>query len=388
MHNRVLILGAAALLFSGCLGPDSGPSESPGSGGRTAEPVSRTPSDPAAYSTAESLDRSGSPRSRAVPDPCLDRTDGGGPSGPALEGLPHSQSTLFDGTRENLASGPAMGPGVPVPAADPCDGREGRLPLSAPMKVSLERSYVPAPSPDAGSGGRSIGLADGDAPEIKSAGAVDLTAYQRFQNALYATVYPMLKRTGWDAEDREGRAVKIKPSRITLHHTAGSRTFDREISIRKMRGIQRYHMEGRSRKGKEDFQDIGYHFVIDGKGRIAEGRPSDVLGAHAGRANRGNIGISLMGNYNKQQPTEQQLESLTRLAAFIATKYGIDVARDGRFEGHSRYGNTSCPGKNLVAVLPQLRARIKDEKDALRNPGGRVARSDKYASFVPVNVIV
>ena len=31
--------------------------------------------------------------------------------------------------------------------------------------------------------------------------------------------------------------------------------------------------------------DIGYHFVIDGSGRVFEGRHADVLGAHAGGAN-------------------------------------------------------------------------------------------------------
>ncbi|MFC1678854.1 peptidoglycan recognition family protein, partial [Elusimicrobiota bacterium] len=184
---------------------------------------------------------------------------------------------------------------------------------------------------------------------------------------------------------RTGSAPRT--SRMTLHHTAGSRSFDRETSIEKMRAIQSYHMDGRSKQGKEDFKDIGYHFVVDGKGRIAEGRPTDVLGAHAGRANRGNIGISLMGNFNKQQPTKEQLESLTRLAAFLAMKYGIDVTREGKFEGHYRYGNTSCPGKNVIAVLPDLKSRIKGEKEALLRPSARTAEPDKFASFVPVNVV-
>ena len=96
-----------------------------------------------------------------------------------------------------------------------------------------------------------------------------------------------------------------------------------------------------------------------------QGRPTNALGAHAKGANRGNIGIALMGNFEKQKPTRAQIGSLTRLVAYLAVQYDIDTARRGYLEGHSHYLPTACPGAYLKAELGQLRVRVRDETRAL-----------------------
>jgi N-acetylmuramoyl-L-alanine amidase len=150
----------------------------------------------------------------------------------------------------------------------------------------------------------------------------------------------------------------MHPTHVTVHHTEGPQTMSEAATIAAVRGVQYYHMVGRGLEGKDDWDDIGYHFLIDGSGRVAEGRPAETLGAHAGGANEDNIGISVMGNFNKQKPTAAQVESLTRLVSFLAIKYRQDPARNGFLEPHRHYDNTDCPGKNMMAILAALHEKI------------------------------
>ncbi|HBL16333.1 MAG: hypothetical protein A2X36_02885 [Elusimicrobia bacterium GWA2_69_24] len=368
-----LVLLSLALLSAGCF------EEEIDSGGTARGPVQvfDGPAQMAAENTTAGENRRPDIPTVKVPvkpDPCANGSTGTGATG-NLESLAYSQSAVFDGSR----AGPG-GTGV-ASGADPCGDKFSRLTMSQPIKPTLASGFVPKPK------GSAIGDTDpGSAPTIKSQGAVDLTAFQQLQNTLYNTVYPVLVREGWSTKDSKQK-VHTDPSRITVHHTAGARTFDRAKSIQQLRQIQYYHMEGRAREGKDTWADIGYHFVIDGDGRIAQGRPTDVLGAHVGSHNQGNVGISLMGNFDKEQPTAPQLESLRRLSAYLASKYRFDPQQDGRFEGHYRYNDTGCPGKNVIVRLPELRRQTHDEMLAILQGGERRSDTQKYASFVPVNVV-
>jgi hypothetical protein len=113
---------------------------------------------------------------------------------------------------------------------------------------------------------------------------------------------------------------------------------------------------------------------------VAEGRPADTLGAHAGGANQDNIGISMMGDFNRQKPTAAQEESLTRLVSFLAIKYGQNPARQGFLEPHRHYDQTDCPGKNMMAILASLRLRINHRTEELQARLGGAGKDE----FVPV----
>jgi hypothetical protein len=86
----------------------------------------------------------------------------------------------------------------------------------------------------------------------------------------------------------------------------------------------------------------------------------------------------LIGNFQIQDPTPKQIESLKKLAAVIAAKYSIDPLKntvyhkrvdtfpyikdvDGHsLAGHRDAGFTSCPGEKLYVLFPQLRKEIAE----------------------------
>jgi hypothetical protein len=199
---------------------------------------------------------------------------------------------------------------------------------------------------------------------------------------MFADAAPILSRAGWGAVKRKGTAVAMHPTHVTVHHTQGPQTMTEAQTVAAVKSVQYYHMVGRGREGKDTWDDIGYHFLIDGSGRVAEGRPAETLGAHAGGANQDNIGISMMGDFNRQQPTAAQIESLTRLVTFLAIKYGQNPSRQGFLEPHRHYDNTDCPGKNMMSILDALRRSINDRTQAVT---ARLSGAGKD-EFVPVTV--
>jgi len=164
-------------------------------------------------------------------------------------------------------------------------------------------------------------------------------------------------------------------NKIIVHHTAGdtSSFTGKDSVIAYLKDIYTYHSIKRWRG------DIGYNFLIDPYGNIYEGRAGgeSVIGAHVSRNNTPSLGISLMGNFEIQQPTDAQIKSLTALATALSKKYKIDpLAKTDyhvaikeypymksktnyRLAGHRDAGVTSCPGKNLYAQLSAIRNAVR-----------------------------
>ena len=74
------------------------------------------------------------------------------------------------------------------------------------------------------------------------------------------------------------------------------------------------------------FIAIGYHYVITTKGIIQEGRPDDVIGAHAQGFNSKSIGICLIGGVDKNGKsvnnfTKEQFTSLKNLLEYLLQEY-------------------------------------------------------------------
>jgi hypothetical protein len=134
-------------------------------------------------------------------------------------------------------------------------------------------------------------------------------------------------------------------------------------AAQQMRSIQRSHF-GRGWAG------VGYHYVIDPAGRIWEGRPITFQGAHAGSSelNRGNVGVSLMGDFDQQHVPAAQLDACRRLIVQLCAKYGVSP---NEIRGHSDLKQTACPGAHLSALLPQLMPGAAAIATA-RGGGGRV----------------
>jgi tetratricopeptide (TPR) repeat protein len=184
----------------------------------------------------------------------------------------------------------------------------------------------------------------------------------------------ILSRSLWRARPlRQDDAVAMgRITRITVHHTGegtppgpASRATDAE----RMRNYQAFHV------GERGWADIGYHFVIDPSGRIWEGREIRWQGAHAGNdaSNRGNIGVSLMGNFEHGPLNSAQRASLERLVRHLLSTYRV---RRGELWTHQAIKleydlpGTACPGRHLRAYVAELDRTLAADFAALSPASG------------------
>lgn len=308
-----------------------------------------------------------------VPQGTAAKGPSGRPGSGVLEGLANGQQAFWDGrSQAGTTLGGVDGRTVKASAKPPCRPKQAVLAARALTRSAQMGTAPPSPIYAA-----SEATGKGSQSEIVKGGPVLMQAYYKFQRGAYKIAYGVLDRVGWKANPLRVGGPAHAPARITVHHTAGHRSDTEEDSAKTVRGIQKLHMSyridnmivskkefiRRKNSGEKAYfvkpwRDIGYHFIIDGSGRVIQGRPTDLLASHVSNANRGNIGIALMGDFDKQKPTPEQVESLRRLSSFLAAKYGIDVMNAGAFNGHSHHNRTECPGESLRILLDALRAEI------------------------------
>lgn len=127
---------------------------------------------------------------------------------------------------------------------------------------------------------------------------------------------------------------------IVIHHSAtvggGAASFER------------YHIRARG------WDSLAYHFVVgngtqtgDGVIEVGPRWGEQRGGPHSGiaRYNRRGIAVCLVGNFEEQRPTAQQLRSLHALVRYLMQCYGIPPER---VLGHYECGReTKCPGRNF-----------------------------------------
>ena len=157
-----------------------------------------------------------------------------------------------------------------------------------------------------------------------------------------------ISRAQWGAKPPKEDPVSHTPLKITQHHSAGRQTHSLAESLEEVRFIQDFHQNGRG------WSDIGYHFLIDKDGRIFEGRPLNVQGAHVRGANAGNIGIVLLGFHHKpydHSVSAQQIQSIRAIGRWLVSNYEISPSE---YFGHRDQGQTSCPGDVLYALLGKI----------------------------------
>lgn len=162
----------------------------------------------------------------------------------------------------------------------------------------------------------------------------------------------MLSRTWWT---RSGPIrSKVNPmsgvSRITVHHEGSDPVWytDERTTRAHLERIRSAHTGASRRWG-----DIGYHYIIDRAGRVIEGRPIAYQGAHVSKQNEHNVGVMLLGNFEKQSPSQAQLTSLQTTLRHLMGKYRVPVSR---VYTHRELGRTACPGRNLQPRVASLRS--------------------------------
>lgn len=153
----------------------------------------------------------------------------------------------------------------------------------------------------------------------------------------------ILPRSAWNASDPQPFKQHI-PERITIHHegTIITKIDDAPAHIK---NVQTWGM-GKDR----NWIDIPYHFLIDPHGNIYEGRNVFTIGETATEYDpSGHLLITCMGNFEEQEVSEEQLNSLIELIAYCSEKYQISPETIASHRDYST--QTVCPGKNLYKYL-------------------------------------
>ena len=144
---------------------------------------------------------------------------------------------------------------------------------------------------------------------------------------------------------RKLEAIRVKKRKwrgIVIHHSA--------TEVGSARGIDRYHREQRRM-----VNGLAYHFVIgngrgmrDGVIAIGDRWRRQIKGGHLKKdyLNRVNIGICLIGNFEKTHPTKRQIESLEKLIRYLRSSLNISLSKVTTHRLiHKKH--TKCPGKNF-----------------------------------------
>ena len=118
---------------------------------------------------------------------------------------------------------------------------------------------------------------------------------------------------------------------------------------------------------QKGWKGIGYDFVIGNGGGTTDGQvevtsrwKEQIPGAHVGGtpgnwANKDGIGICLVGDFRKTQPTYVQMQSLVKLIKFLQKRYKITESRIyGHRETPGYTGGTVCPANFPMATLKRL----------------------------------
>lgn len=223
---------------------------------------------------------------------------------------------------------------------------------------------------------------------------------------------PVVSRTAWGCPDGQGSRQGVAyhaVNHLVVHHTAGSNTLgssERNWATR-VRAIWNFHTYTRG------WGDVGYNYLIDPDGVIYEGRAGgdNGVGFHD-TGNYGSMGVSLIGTYASVVPGVAMQESLVELLAWKAAQqnidpfgqsyyYGCDISNYCRahapgavvanIAGHRHVtpGHTTCPGDEVVSLLPSIRQRVATaiEHNGMDNPvrpdNGDLLIEELETSFTP-----
>lgn len=115
-------------------------------------------------------------------------------------------------------------------------------------------------------------------------------------------------------------------NRCIFHHSAGNGSVEQIHQIHKNNG----------------WSGIGYHLYVRTDGTIYQGRPINMIGAHASNNNYDSIGVCFEGNFETSNMTDKQIEAGKEIVSYLKNKY-----KNIYFQKHKDVSSTACPGKNF-----------------------------------------
>ncbi|OYO19385.1 hypothetical protein CGZ93_13580 [Enemella dayhoffiae] len=213
---------------------------------------------------------------------------------------------------------------------------------------------------------------------------------------------PIRPRSEW-----AGGLTPLRPMRseqpgdvrfLLVHHSESPNTDRAGGTPQRLRGFFTFHTSV-----EKGWPDVAYNFFVDRFGDIWEGRAGSLAGPVMGDATGGSQGFAqlacFIGDHATQPPTEAAMASMTRLLAWLAGRYRIDLGAGpsirftsrgsnrwpaGRvvstdpIAGHRDMSQTACPGD---ALYPLIRSRLLPEARRLLGtvptpaPGGGTPRA-------------
>lgn len=168
---------------------------------------------------------------------------------------------------------------------------------------------------------------------------------------------------------------KSAPSNIVAAAPSGPAAWTPRVAARPWKWIVIHHSASPTgsmalfdkEHRSKGWDGVGYHFVIgngtnsaDGQVEVTPRWPVQKWGAHAksvdNRYNEFGIGICLVGNFDKTNPTPKQMASLEKLVVYLMQTYHIQP----QFViGHRDTKPTECPGRNVnVSAIRNQANRI------------------------------
>ena len=122
-------------------------------------------------------------------------------------------------------------------------------------------------------------------------------------------------------------ALRPATKYVVVHHTGSEHST--------LENIEAWHK-------KQGWGGIGYHDVIDYRGRLHHTRPADEYGVHALNHNHHAYGICVMGDFSRRPPSEAQRWVLKKRLVEIFRQFPTAV-----LVGHGDLNDTACPGKYM-----------------------------------------
>ena len=150
---------------------------------------------------------------------------------------------------------------------------------------------------------------------------------------------------------------------IIIHHSATDGRYETGINI----------IKNQEKKYGKNSNSNAYHYMITNDGRIIPWKSENVVVGHCGYdgysystepCNFNSLGICFLGNFEKNEVPQKQLEAGLALIKGLVKKYNIK-----KIYGHRDVTNTDCPGKFLYTKIPYIEKEVfmSDWKNELLN---------------------
>jgi len=165
-------------------------------------------------------------------------------------------------------------------------------------------------------------------------------------------------RENWGARPAETeRMTRHTIERLTIHHAG---TQSGITGAPQYRGWQSWHIDG------QGWPDIAYHLIIGVDGTVHEGRDPTYRGDTGTTYDTtGHFLVVVEGNFDDEEPTARQVESLIAVLAWASATYEVSPTT---ISGHSEYASTACPGHQLQNRIAS--GEIHDAVQSLLDGGG------------------